>query len=95
MTSSLMLIQQCEELWILEKRKPNKGPKVNPNQLKSAAVKAQKELLAAKAKAKKSGASSSSSSAPKEEKLQFQSRCTLKKLAMSFEEYRESLFASF
>lgn len=96
------LMEVCQDLWLMERKKPPKAQKVNPNQLKAAALKAQKEIAAAaKAaalKAKKapaSSAGSSSASSSKDEKLVFQSRCALRKLGMTFEEYRESLFASF
>lgn len=104
------LMEVCGELWIMERAKPPKQPKLNPNQLKAAALKAQKqfeaEARAAFQKARKAvsaaptlaaagSASASSSSSAQEEKFVFQSRCALRKLGMTFEEYRESLFASF
>ena len=105
------LMEVCDELWIMETRKSAKPPKLNPNQLKAAALKAQKQLeadaraaytktkkaesAAASASAIKSLSSSSSSAPAKEEKFVFQSRCALRKLGMTFEEYRASLFASF
>lgn len=86
------LMECCEELYVIERRKVMKQAKVNPNQLKAAAVKAQKEIAQAAAKAKKNAsAAASSSSSSMYEKLKFPSRCALRKLEVSFEEYRESI----
>ena len=93
------IMECCNELWIVEPRRNPKQAKVNPNQLKAAAAKAQKEREkeAAAAKKKKGSASSSASSsssaatAAAPEYLVYPSRSTVRKLGMSFEEYRESI----
>ena len=95
------LMECCTELWVVEKRKVLKPAKVNPNVLKAAAAKALKEREAAakKNKGKSSSSSSVSSSsssaaaaAVAPEHLTFPSRCTIRKLAQTFEEYRASIF---
>jgi ATPase subunit of ABC transporter with duplicated ATPase domains len=94
------IMDSCGELLLVEKRVEKKA-KLNPNQLTAAATKAKKEqAAAAQAAAKKArssasaAAASSSSAAGASEKLNFPSRCAVRKLAVSFEEYRESVLES-
>jgi len=89
------LLELCEQLWIVERRKRAKLAKINPNQLKAAAAKALKEKNKNQKKSastsSSSASSSSSSSSSSSTPLQFPSRSAFRKLNVSFDEYREAL----
>jgi len=93
------LMEECNELWLVEPR-VERRQKLNPNQLTAAATKAKKEAQAAaqaaakKARSSASGAAAAASASGVPEKLSFPSRCALRKLAQSFEEYRQGVLDS-